>query len=60
MLRFDGEDYVWNGTPVQKLKVDELSDSDRFEFLCAIYAHDPIFIEMASGCAWKNVSSSGS
>ncbi|MBY4867675.1 hypothetical protein K6W76_14320 [Burkholderia anthina] len=57
MLRFDGENYVWKGVSVSKIRVDELSDDERFEFFCAIYAHDPADIEMASVHPCENMPS---
>ncbi len=45
MLRFNGKEVFWNGTPVGDLKYHELSCAERFELLCAVSPHDPVQFE---------------
>ena len=42
MLQYNGEEYFWDGRPASSLRLDELSDEERYEFLCAIAPHDPV------------------
>ncbi len=42
MMWFNGAELVWNNTPVRELDICALTNSERFEFLCAISAHDPM------------------
>ena len=59
MLRFDGEQLFWNGLSVRELNIKELSNDERFEFLCAISAHDPIDVEVAISRLSNDASGEG-
>lgn len=49
MLQFNGEEFVWNGTTVSRVKLDDLSGEERFEFLCAVAPHDPVDVILDAG-----------